>query len=400
MNWTISIGSITTGSPGSPVTVTNVGTVDEAVLNISIPKGDQGQGVDDYSPEVIIPFARSVTPDLSLGSAFSLTLTGNAVLENPANATEGMGGYIVVKQDGTGNRALWFGTDWLFPDGDGSLSTDPDSIDLVAYAVRGDGKLVATISRSFRAMEQPAAWQMSDLTTPAKIDLNAASGITQVDGKVSTWASEVGALSAAQPIAAARPTLDLDGLSGSPVVLFDGVDDFMDIASFGKLAPGYSIFFLGRLGQPHTIETPLLRDSGASGGTVFNSYQRFYFYDGGTIYGTGAGVTASTAALWSIDSGAPSPSQAAFKNGVADIGDGSGLASGLPAAQMGHATDPMRIGGNTGKFGSWQVGRLVVAYVANEAERQRVEGRIMHDAGLQSLLPSDHPYRNDEPLAL
>lgn len=37
---TVTIGSVTTGGPGSPATVTNVGTSLNAVLNFSIPKGD------------------------------------------------------------------------------------------------------------------------------------------------------------------------------------------------------------------------------------------------------------------------------------------------------------------------------------------------------------------------
>lgn len=43
---TITIGTVTTGAAGSSATVTNVGTPSAAILNFSIPKGDDGaQGV-------------------------------------------------------------------------------------------------------------------------------------------------------------------------------------------------------------------------------------------------------------------------------------------------------------------------------------------------------------------
>ena len=39
---TITIGAVTTGAEGSAATVTNVGTVNAAVLNIAIPRGTTG----------------------------------------------------------------------------------------------------------------------------------------------------------------------------------------------------------------------------------------------------------------------------------------------------------------------------------------------------------------------
>lgn len=43
---TITIGTVTTGDAGTSATITNVGTPSAAILNFTIPKGDQGiQGV-------------------------------------------------------------------------------------------------------------------------------------------------------------------------------------------------------------------------------------------------------------------------------------------------------------------------------------------------------------------
>ena len=42
---TIEIGTVTTGTAGSQASVVNVGTADTAILNITIPRGDQGMGL-------------------------------------------------------------------------------------------------------------------------------------------------------------------------------------------------------------------------------------------------------------------------------------------------------------------------------------------------------------------
>lgn len=42
---TIEIGTVTTGTAGSQASVVNVGTPDTAILNITIPRGDQGMGL-------------------------------------------------------------------------------------------------------------------------------------------------------------------------------------------------------------------------------------------------------------------------------------------------------------------------------------------------------------------
>ena len=50
---TITIGTVTTGPPGSEASVTNVGTPSEAILNFVIPrgeKGDPGVGGGDLTP--------------------------------------------------------------------------------------------------------------------------------------------------------------------------------------------------------------------------------------------------------------------------------------------------------------------------------------------------------------
>lgn len=46
---TVTVGSTTTGNPGTSASVTNSGTTSAAVLNFTIPRGDKGEDATDYS---------------------------------------------------------------------------------------------------------------------------------------------------------------------------------------------------------------------------------------------------------------------------------------------------------------------------------------------------------------
>jgi hypothetical protein len=43
------------------------------------------------------------------------------------------------------------------------------------------------------------------------------------------------------------------------------------------------------------------------------------------------------------------------------------------------------------------MGEAVMSTDISDTNRQLYEGRLMHDFSLQSLLPGDHPYRNNRP---
>jgi hypothetical protein len=53
---TIAVGTVTTGTPTSPATVTNVGTSNNAIFNFSIPKGDTGD-LDNLEADLPITYA-------------------------------------------------------------------------------------------------------------------------------------------------------------------------------------------------------------------------------------------------------------------------------------------------------------------------------------------------------
>ena len=61
--------------------------------------------------------AASITYDLANGHNAKVTLTDDRILLFPTNIAEGASGVLTVTQDGTGGRALAFGTGWFISAG-------------------------------------------------------------------------------------------------------------------------------------------------------------------------------------------------------------------------------------------------------------------------------------------
>jgi hypothetical protein len=90
-------------------------------------------------PVSTLAYAATITPDVSTSSAFTTTLTGNAVLANPANLTSGRVWRVEVKQDATGSRTLTYGNlyKWVGRTAP-TLSTTANYIDVLSFFYDGN----------------------------------------------------------------------------------------------------------------------------------------------------------------------------------------------------------------------------------------------------------------------
>jgi len=100
---TINIGTTTTGAPGTPASVTNSGTTNNAVLNFVIPRGEQGNAATVNV---------GTTTTLPAGSAATVTNVGtpsNAILNfgipagNGGNTTSILSGNFISRTTATYN---------------------------------------------------------------------------------------------------------------------------------------------------------------------------------------------------------------------------------------------------------------------------------------------------------
>ena len=106
---TISVGTTTTGPPGSSATVTNSGTSSAAVLDFTIPRGDTGSGgggsgtvtsvsvatANGVSGSVATPTTTPVIT-LALGAITPTTVNGNTVTTGSGTLTLGAGKTLAV----------------------------------------------------------------------------------------------------------------------------------------------------------------------------------------------------------------------------------------------------------------------------------------------------------------
>ncbi len=82
--------------------------------------------------------ASSIAWDLADNQVATVTLGGNRTLANPTNQQAGATYVIIVKQDGSGNRTLAYGSDYKFPGGTApTLSTGTNDVDLLVFISDG-----------------------------------------------------------------------------------------------------------------------------------------------------------------------------------------------------------------------------------------------------------------------
>lgn len=78
---TVTVGTVTTGEPGTDAVVRNSGTESAAVLDFTIPKGDNGAGVPDGG---------------TVGQLLGKTESGTAWIDPPQSGGGGGGGVLIV----------------------------------------------------------------------------------------------------------------------------------------------------------------------------------------------------------------------------------------------------------------------------------------------------------------
>lgn len=99
VNPTVTVGSTTTGNPGTNASVVNSGTAQDIVLDFTIPRGDKGDpgedGADGFSPIATV----TTTPT---GATISITDANGTTTTNITNGTDGSAATIAVGTVTTG----------------------------------------------------------------------------------------------------------------------------------------------------------------------------------------------------------------------------------------------------------------------------------------------------------
>jgi hypothetical protein len=152
---TVKVDSITTST--KTVTVDNV--LDSTAIGSTV----QGFDADTAKTDVAQTFTASqrgeittltsgstVTPDFAASNNFTLTLGETLTFANPTNCTAGQSGSIFLVQDGTGSRAITWGSYFDWAGGTApTLSTAAGSVDRLDYIVRSASSIHSVVTLAY-----------------------------------------------------------------------------------------------------------------------------------------------------------------------------------------------------------------------------------------------------------
>lgn len=247
-------------------------------------------------------------------------------------------------------------------------------------------------------------WTPGNISTALWLDANDASTITLNGSTVSQWRDKSGNnRHASQATVANQPTYTASAFSGKPALTFDGLND--------SLAVSYN--YAGNQATLYAVVSRL--PGGAKEQWVFSSY-------GGTF---GTPLVAPMWAVGFFDDLWATYSNTFISNGVTLTTDGTPFALGLVSNISGSVLDAYTNGTRTAQHGtgsrysgggarnfigaetdgnsrflSGRVSEIIqTENVLSTTDRQRLEGYLAWKWGLQSNLPTDHPFKFTPPMA-
>ena len=204
---TLTVGTVTTGAPGTGVIINNSGTSSAAVLDFTIPRGDKGdQGVKGDPGD-----AATIT----VGTVTTGAPGTNATVTNVGTSSAAVLDITIPRGDpGTGSGYV-ASVNGVMPDGGGNVELDPSDIGAVEEAP-SNGKDHARKDGAWVEIE-PGVSSWNDLTDkPAVI----AAGATAADARsaigagTSNFDGDYNNLSNKPTIPAAQQQTDWDAVSG------------------------------------------------------------------------------------------------------------------------------------------------------------------------------------------
>lgn len=203
-----------------------------------------------------------------------------------------------------------------------------------------------------------------------------------------------------------RPTRSVAGQNSLDILSFNGTSH--RLANIGaamiRNVSGYSIYAAG-VGTSTTADRHILAVATATGTSRFNIARQNatgFAQAGGRrnnadgFQSTLGSANINFAAIWSATVSFASTTLTGWINGTQWNTNASFQTSGVTPNDGGD----LYLGSNTGSTALWQGSLweiIAVNTTASTTDRQIVEGYLAHKWGLQSSLPSGHPYRNNPP---
>ena len=248
-------------------------------------------------------------------------------------------------------------------------------------------------------------WTPGFITTALWLDAADSATVTLVDGAVSQWADKSGnGRHATQGTADARPAIASAELNGKDVLRFDGAGDYLGTAS-SVLGSSHDMFIVCKATE--TLDTALAQwSTGAAG-----RYLAIQFHANPTGGGSeviigsiksfleptghlGVSDVINTTDYFLINVAKNAGTHIRYwVDGVLKYTTGSvGANVEQKSLTIGSASDS-----GVSFFAGDMAEIVILNSIANESDRQKLEGYLAHKWGLTANLPSDHPYKTYAP---
>ena len=253
-------------------------------------------------------------------------------------------------------------------------------------------------------------WTPASITTALWLDAADSSTITIATG-VSTWADKSGNVAnATQATTTLQPSYSGTAFPGSlPGVLFDGVDDIMDISTIAMRNQTHGVYWVwsrsGAGSGGADIYRPMIgvRASAGTGtdrGALHyvkntNNFGASYpYYQGPGLgnYDLSAGIVYSNSTGNVMAFQSNTTGWGVWRNGTLE-------ATTNTIATPNTDNIGYSIGGQytTSRRMHGVIGEMIMVQTTDTTTRQKIEGYLAWKWGLTSSLPSDHPYKNAAP---
>lgn len=248
------------------------------------------------------------------------------------------------------------------------------------------------------SLRNRSLWTPERLNPALWLDANDSSTITLVNGAISEWRDKSGNnCHATQATANNRPLLVADGLNGTDIITFDGINNILNTQY--SISTNNTIFFVAKNNTQTNTGQSLLRpvvstnDIYGIGGIRLDAGQELDFYITNTRVPRVNFSWLNNEVIIATST----------YNGSVLIGYKNSVQQGSLSINV-TLTNNVNIGGDTQilerKFKGNISQVIIFNRVLTRSEREQVEGYLAWHTKLMSNLPTNHPYKNYPPRGL
>ena len=258
----------------------------------------------------------------------------------------------------------------------------------------------ATTGGNASTLTKANLWTPSELGSAVKVwwDASISSTITHSSGAVSSWASRVGSITADQSTADYKPTYSATVLNSRPGITFDGSNDILTFSATTGLPSGGDASVIFLVGKSNVSDDGIAVYFGYGDVSGSGKYRIVYAYSGSEIRGDyhGGGVNSTVSCY--------SSSRVSVFESTGTPDSSLTIDGGTPITDASHTYNTVLTGGAIGaRFDSSYYAYFtiqecgIISGTITTSDRQKLEGYLAWKWGVNSNLPSGHPYYSAAP---